>query len=72
MSVIVSVPVLVPPAGGSKNTPMAQLAPAARLPPQAFNEPKSLGLVATFEIESVAVPVFVNVTDWGSPLVPTY
>jgi hypothetical protein len=71
LSVIVRVPVRVPLTVGSKKTPMAQLAPAAKVLPQAFNGAKSLELVATFVIVSAAVPVFVSVTDCGSPLVPT-
>jgi hypothetical protein len=69
--VIVNVPLLVPLAVGSKKTPMAQLAPAAKLLPQEFSEPKSAGVVVTLAMFSVAVPVFVSVTDCGSPVVPT-
>jgi hypothetical protein len=72
LSVIVSVPDLVPPVVGSKNTPIWQLAPAARLLPHPLRFPKSEGLVAMFVIASAAVPVFIMVTFCGSPLVPTY
>jgi hypothetical protein len=72
LSVIVNVPVRVPPTAGSKKTPTEQLDPAAKLLPHAFNDAKSLGLVVTLAIVSVAVPVFVSVTDWGFPLVPMY
>ena len=72
MSATIKVPVLVPLTVGSKKIPMAQLAPAAKLLPQVLNDPKSFGLVATFVIVSVAIPVFVSVTVCGFPLVPTY
>jgi len=69
---IVIVPVLVPLAVGSKNTPMTQLAPAARLLPQALSVPKSDGLVVTPVMLSGEPPLFVTVTFCGRPDVPTY
>jgi hypothetical protein len=69
---MVNVPVLVPLAVGSKNTPTAQLAPAATVLPHALSEPKSAGLVATLAMVSAAVPVLVRVTLCGRPEVPTY
>ena len=62
LSAIVTVPVFDPLLAGSKKTPMEQLAPAARLSPQAFSTPKDLELVATLVIVSGASPVFVAVT----------
>jgi hypothetical protein len=72
LSVIVSVAVRVPLAVGSKKTPIEQLAPATKLLPHEFSTPKSLELVATFEIVSAVLPALVTVTVCGSPLVPTY
>jgi hypothetical protein len=72
LSVRVNVPVLAPAAVGSKNTPIAQLAPAAMLFPQALSDPKSEGLVAALVIVNAVVPLFVTVTLCGSPEVPTY
>jgi hypothetical protein len=72
LSVIVNVPVRWPAAVGSKKTPMAQLAPGARVLPQALSEPKSAGLVATLLMVNGVAALFVTVTLCGSPLVPTY
>jgi hypothetical protein len=72
LSVIVSVPVLVPPTVGSKKTPIVQLEFTATGLLQLLNTPKSAGLAATPVIVRVAFPVFVTVTVCGSPLVPTY
>jgi len=71
-SLIVIVPALVPLAVGSKNTPMTQLAPAARLLPQALSVPKSDGLAVTPVMFSGEPPLFVSVTFCGRPEVPTY
>jgi hypothetical protein len=60
--VIVKVPVLVPPAVGSKKTPMEQLEPAARLLPQVLSCPKSAGLVAMLVMLRGALPLFVTLT----------
>jgi hypothetical protein len=54
--VTVKVPLLLPLTVGSKKMPMAQLAPAATLFPQALRTPKSDGLAAIFAMFSVAVP----------------
>ena len=72
LSLIVKVPTLAPPAVGSKKTPIAQLEPAARLLPQELSWPKSAGLVVMLVMLSGAPPLFVSVTVWGTPLVPTY
>jgi hypothetical protein len=72
LSVIVNAPLRVPLTVGSKKTPMEQLEPAERLPPQALRTPKSFVLVETALIVSVASPVLVAVIVWGSPEVPTY
>lgn len=72
LSVRVNVPVLAPAVVGSKNTPIAQLAPGAMLLPQALTDPKSEGLVAALLIVNGAVSLFVTVTLCGSPEVPTY
>jgi len=71
LSVIVSVPVRAPDVAGSKKTPTEQLAPGATLLPQALSEPKSEGLVVIEEIVTGLTPLFVMVTDCGSPEVPT-
>jgi hypothetical protein len=62
LSLIVSVPVLAPLTVGSKNTPMAQLAPAARLLPQALSVPKSPGLAVVLVMLSGTSPLLVTVT----------
>jgi hypothetical protein len=62
LSLIVNVPVLVPLAVGSKKTPTAQLAPAARVLPQALSIPKSPGLAVTLVMLREALPLFVTVT----------
>ena len=72
LSVIVTVPVRLPVAVGSKKTPIEQLEPAATLLPQELSTPKSLGLAVTPVIARVAVPLLVTVTVCGRPLVPTY
>jgi hypothetical protein len=72
LSVIVSVPLLDPLPVGSKKTPIEQLEPAARLPPQALSTPKLAELVVTLAIVSGASPGFVTVTVCGSPEVSTY
>ena len=72
LSLIVNVPVLGPLVVGSKKTPIAQLEPGARLLPQALSVPKSLGLVVTLPISRAALPLFITVTLFGSPDVPTY
>jgi hypothetical protein len=72
LSLTLKVPALAPDAAGSKNTPIAQLAPAATVFPQALSEPKSAGLVVTLLMLSVAVPVLVSVTVCGRLDVPTY
>jgi hypothetical protein len=72
LSAMVSVPLTAPLFDGSKNTPIAQLDPAARLPPQALSTPKSLELVVTLVMVRGALPGFVAVTVSGKPEVPTY
>lgn len=72
LSVIDNVPLLAPLAVGSKKTPIEQLEPATRLPPQALRTPKSPVLVDTALIVSVVSPLFVTVIVCGSPVVPTY
>jgi hypothetical protein len=72
LSVIESVPVLVPPVVGSKKTAMLQLAFGATGLAQLLITPKSAGLGVTAVIVSAALPVLVTVTVWGRPLVPTY
>jgi len=72
LSLIVKVPVLGPLVVGSKKTPISQLEPGAKLLPQALSVPKSLGLVVTLSISSAALPLFITVTLFGSPDVPTY
>jgi hypothetical protein len=62
LSLIVKVPVLTPPAVGSKNTPMAQLEFTERLLPQELSSPKSEGLAVILAIFSAELPVFVSVT----------
>jgi hypothetical protein len=71
LSVIVSVPVMLPLAVGSKNTPIVQLTLTGRLLVQPLVSPKLLD-AWTFEIVSGAVPELVTVTLIGRPLVPTY
>jgi hypothetical protein len=51
---------------------MTQLAPAARLLPQAFSVPKSDGLAVTPVMLSGEPPLFVTVTFCGRPDVPAY
>jgi hypothetical protein len=62
LSVIVNVPSIVPLAVGSKKTPTAQLAPAARVLPQALSTAKSPGLADTLVMLTEELPVFVTVT----------
>jgi hypothetical protein len=71
LSATVSVPLTAPLLDGSKNTPIAQLDPAARLPPQVLSTPK-FELVVTLAIVRGALPGFVAVTVSGKPEVPTY
>jgi hypothetical protein len=72
LSATVRVPLTSPLVEGSKNTPIEQLDPAARLPPQAFSTPKLLELVVTLVMVRAALPGFVAVTVIGKPEVPTY
>jgi hypothetical protein len=72
LSVIVSVPVLAPPALGAKERPMEQLAPGATLLPHVLSTLKSEGLAVTLVIASAAFPEFVNVMLWEGLLDPTY
>jgi hypothetical protein len=72
LSAMVSVPLTDPLLAGSKNTPIAQLDPAARLPPQALSTPKSLEVVVMLAMVRGALPEFVAVTVIGKPEVPTY
>jgi hypothetical protein len=72
LSAMVSVPLTGPPLVGSKKTPIAQLDPAARLPPQALSTPKSLELAVTLVMVRGALPELVAVTVTGKPEVPTY
>ena len=68
--VIVRAPVRLPLAVGRNVTLTVQEAPTARLVPQVFVWAKS-PLVATDEIEAVAVPVFWTDTDCAALVVPT-
>lgn len=63
-------PVRVPVEVGAKVTLNAQLAPAATVEPQVFVSEKS-PLMATLEIVSVDVPVFVRDKVWAALVVPT-
>ena len=72
LSVMLRVPVRVPLVAGSKKTPIEQLEPTARLLPHELSCPKSAGVVVTAEMLRGAVPLFINVTVCGRPLVPTY
>jgi hypothetical protein len=69
---MVSIPLTGPLLVGSKKTPIAQLDPAARLPPQALSTPKLFELVVTLVMARGALPGFVAVTVSGKPEVPTY
>jgi hypothetical protein len=71
-SAMFSVPLVGPSALGSKNTPIEQLAPPARLLPQALSTPKAGELEVTLAIVTGPSPVLVAVTVCGSPEVPTY
>ena len=71
LSAIETAPLLDPLLAGSKKTPIEQLDPAASVPPQALSTPKSLEVVPTLVIVSVASPVFVAVMVCGKPVVPT-
>ena len=62
LSLIVNDPSVVPLADGSKNTPTAQLAPGARVFPQALSVAKSAGLAVTDVMLTEELPVFVSVT----------
>lgn len=72
LSVIFSVPVLVPPAVGSKKTPIVQVFVSNTGLPQLLSTPKSAPLVVTAVTVRAALPVFVTVRVCGRPLVPTY
>jgi hypothetical protein len=72
LSVIFSVPVLVPPAVGSKKTPIVQLEPTATGLLQLLSTPKSAALGVAAVTVRAALPVFVTVKVCGRPLVPTY
>jgi hypothetical protein len=72
LSVIVRVPDLVPPAVGSKKTPMVQLDPGETAAVQLLRTPKSAGDAVVLLIVRLRVPLFVTVTVCGSPVVPTY
>jgi hypothetical protein len=61
------VPLADPLLAGSKKTPMAQLDPAARLPPQALSTTKSLELAVTLVMVREALPEFVAVTVSDRP-----
>jgi len=69
LSVMLTVPVSVPPVVGVKVTLMAQLAPAATEPSQVLVWAKS-PLAVRLVIVSVASPVFFNVMVWGGLVVP--
>ena len=71
LSVILSVPVLVPPAVGLKKTPIVQFKPGATGLVQLLSTPKSAALAVTAVIVSVTLPVFVTVSVCGNPDVPT-
>ena len=64
MSVMVNAPVMVPVVVGWKVTRMVQEAPAATLEPQVLVSEKTPVIVMLLML-SVALPVFVSVTDWG-------
>ena len=70
LSVIVRVPVRVPVAVGLKVTLKVQLEDADKLGPQVLVSEKS-PLIATLEMVSVVVPVFLRVTVWALLVVPT-
>jgi hypothetical protein len=68
--VIVTAPVRFPAAVGVKVTLIVQFAPAATLDPQVLVCAKSPEAVI-WEMESAALPEFVNVTVWAALVVPT-
>jgi hypothetical protein len=70
LSVMVTAPVLVPPAVGLKVTLSVQEVLAARLEPQVLVWEKS-PLVAMLEIVSVVLPLFARVIVSGGLVVPT-
>ena len=70
LPVMVSVPLRLPLAEGSKKTPIVQLTPGARLLVQPLVSPKS-ALACTLEMVSATSPVLLTVTFCGSPVVPT-
>ena len=72
LSVIVSVPLLLPLTVGSKETLIVQLEPAASELPQMLLVPKSAALVVTLAIVRAAFPVLVSIMLWDAPEVPTY
>jgi hypothetical protein len=69
-SVIVTVPLLDPPAEGPKVTLTRQLAPAASELPQVFVWAKS-PLAAILVMVRAALPVLESVTVWPELVVPT-
>lgn len=70
---IVNVPVLVPPALGSKKTPIVQLLGSTTGLVQLLMTPKFAGLAVTETIvRGAKLLVLVTVTVCGRPLVPTY
>src|SRR6266567_2892727 len=67
---MVTVPLLLPAAEGSKKTPIVQPTPGARLVVHPLVSPKS-ALACTPVMVSGASPVLLSVTFWGRPVVPT-
>ena len=71
LSVMVRLPVRIPPAVGVNVTEMAQFAPAATLEPQVLAWAKSPEAAIEL-IFSAAVPVLVSVTVWAALVVPWF
>jgi hypothetical protein len=70
LSVMVTVPYLLPTAVGVNVTLMMQLAPTLRLAPQVLLAAKS-PVAARFVITTVVVPALVRVAFWDALLTPT-
>jgi hypothetical protein len=71
LSTTVGVPFRVPPAVGSKNTPIEQLAPGASELPHVLRAAKSEGPTATLVIVMVVIVKLVSWAFCGRPEVPT-
>ena len=75
LSVMVTAAVIAPPAVGSKCPWIVQFAPTARLVPQLFantNDEALAPATAMLEMDTLALPVFVTVTDCDSLEAPTF